>query len=291
MSPLTKLFVVLHVVLSLILVAGFVTFVNAIDNSRKAAMDAKAQLDNRTAEAEALRSQLNAAMVRADDNYKGWMAQIEEAKKGSNATAQLIADRDTKIAEITSRMAMASADLTRLSEALKASQDTQGKLQEMMVALRTSNDQAVAQSAQMSMTISELTNKLDVTERQRRMFAEQLEEARNQNTKLGAAVKDMGGNVNAILASSSSGRAGGAPRINGVVREVREIAGKQYATISVGSADSVTKGMEFKVVDRANNNFLGVLTVDTVEMNEATGRLDGPRLADIKPGVEVKTQL
>ena len=49
--------------------------------------------------------------------------------------------------------------------------------------------------------------------------------------------------------------------------------------------------MEFKVVDRATGNFLGTLTVDTVEPNEATGRLFGPSVAAIRPGVEVRTQL
>ena len=46
--------------------------------------------------------------------------------------------------------------------------------------------------------------------------------------------------------------------------------------------------MEFKVVNRDTGDFLGNLTVDSVEPNEATGRLDGPRVSDIKPGVEVK---
>ena len=50
--------------------------------------------------------------------------------------------------------------------------------------------------------------------------------------------------------------------------------------------------MVFKVIDRATGNFLGELTVDSVEPTESTGRLSsGPRLNDIKAGVEVKTQL
>ena len=37
--------------------------------------------------------------------------------------------------------------------------------------------------------------------------------------------------------------------------------------------------------------FLGILTVEQVEANEAAGRLQGPRVQDIHQGVEARTQL
>ena len=77
--------------------------------------------------------------------------------------------------------------------------------------------------------------------------------------------------------------------LDGVVRDKTVIGGVPYATISIGSADQVQKNMQFKVVD--HDRFLGYLTVDTVEPHEATGRLEGPHVNDIKSGVEVKTQL
>jgi hypothetical protein len=49
--------------------------------------------------------------------------------------------------------------------------------------------------------------------------------------------------------------------------------------------------MEFKILDRQGGNFLGTLVVDSVEPNEATGRLEGPKVAEIRPGVEARTQL
>ena len=64
-----------------------------------------------------------------------------------------------------------------------------------------------------------------------------------------------------------------------------------YRTISVGSTDSVTKGMEFKVIDIRNQQFLGTLRIELVEANEATGRLQGPRVQDVHAGAEVTTQL
>src|SRR5205823_4019058 len=159
-------------------------------------------------------------------------------------------------------LAIRSADITRLTDAVKALQDANSKQADQLASLLQSKDQAVTQAAQMSTTINELTNRLEVTERERRNFAEQLEQERQNTGKLSGAVRDLGGNVDSVLAGAGpTGR--GAPRINGVVRDVRTIAGVPYATISVGSADGVTKGMEFKIVDRATGNFLGLLTVDT----------------------------
>ena len=155
--------------------------------------------------------------------------------------------------------------------------------------LRTSNDTFVRQASDLNASVSDLTNKLDVTERERKLLAEQLTQATGEAQRLGAgAVKGAG--ITPDRAGEYVNRSG-MPAINGVIRARQNIAGREYATISVGSADGVTRGMEFKVVDRTTGNFLGTLIVDTVEPNEAVGRLEGPRVAEIRPGVEVRTQL
>ena len=59
----------------------------------------------------------------------------------------------------------------------------------------------------------------------------------------------------------------------------------------VGSAADVQKGMQFNIVDRQNGTFLGILTVDNVEQNEAAGPLKGPHVDQIKQGNEARTQL
>jgi len=283
------LFVVLLVVLSLLLAAGTVTFVNTIENYRAVSMTNKERADNMERQLTQLRGDLDAEKARSHDAVTAQAQITDQMKAAVNQANQFIADRDLKNAQLASQLAMAQADTTRLAEALKASEDTKAKQNEMIVALRQNNDQAVAQTAQMSQSINDLTNRLEVTERERRNFAEQLEQFRGENQKLGAALRDAGVNINAAMATAGNGR--GAPKINGVIRDVRTIAGRSYGTISVGSADSVTKGMEFKIVDRNTGNFLGVLTVQSVEPNEATGQITGPNVAAVKPGVEVRTQL
>ena len=76
--------------------------------------------------------------------------------------------------------------------------------------------------------------------------------------------------------------------LHGQIKTKRKINDVDYATITLGSADSVTKGMKFRVVDR--NTFLGYLTIDSVEANEAVGHLTGPNLQMVVPGSQVLTQ-
>jgi hypothetical protein len=285
----------LLVVLSLLLTAATVTFVNTLDNQRQRADQARQQFENEKARSDALLTQTQSESSQAQEAERMAQGQVEQLKQQANQGQQLIAERDVKLAAQGSDLAIQRADVTRLSEALKASEDSKGKMAEQITALRQSNDQALQQMAQSSQQISDLTNKLEVTERERRYATEQLEEMRNQTAKLSSAIQDMGRNPSEILASMAPGgssAAAVAPRINGVVRDVRTIANLPYATISVGSADGVTKGMVFNIVER-NGAFLGKLTIDTVELRESTGRIAGPadKIGNIRTGVEVKTQL
>jgi len=78
--------------------------------------------------------------------------------------------------------------------------------------------------------------------------------------------------------SAADGRA----RIEGVVKETRTVAGKTYATISVGSDDAVRRNTRLTVVGR-KGQVLGSITVTQVEPEEAIGVLRGPRVNEIRP--------
>jgi septal ring factor EnvC (AmiA/AmiB activator) len=285
LSPLTKIFVILLVIFSLLLTAGTVTFVNTQQEFSKTLKDTKALADAKVAEAANAQASLTAEKARSDEAIRTATAQIEAMKNENNRTQQAIADRDVKLAAAGAEKAMTAANIASLTEALKASEDSRSKQQEQLAALRTSSDQIQTQNAALNTQINDLTNRLDVTERDRRFLAEQNAELKQQGEKASAALKDAGIDINAV----AGGTRAGAPNVTGVVRSVRNIANLPYATISVGSSDNVTKGMEFRVVDRDAGKFLGTLTVDSVEPNEATGRLSGPRVNDIKPGTEVRT--
>ena len=286
MSPLTKTFVVLLVILSMLLSAATVVFVNANVARRDALAETLATRDRELQRANDARSEADAARQIAADNLNNAMQQNEQLKQQiNNVNAQLI-DRATQLGQAQSQIAMMSADLTRLTEGLQASEQTKSALQEQNNQLRQTNDARLTENTQLNQRVNELTSTLEQTEAARRNLAEQLAEARNRTEQMSAQLKGVGLSTEQLAAAGS--RIG--PQVSGAVRDVRPIAGIPYATISIGSNDGVRRGMEFRVVNPQTGDFLGVLTVESVELNEATGRLSGPKVAQIRQGSEVKSQ-
>ena len=287
MSALTKTFVVLHVILSMVLVSALVVFVNRTEDFRTLNTTATSKLNS--ANSNLALAQAETASIRAD-------LQKEINAKDASITAQreaIAADQTTigglngQIADLSSKNVMATSALTSANAAVQVSQQQNATIENNFTALRTQQDALQKQYTESSLHITDLQNKLDVTEKQRRYLAEQVAQLTAENTQqadvihknLPAIEERQGQVLNPTPAIA----------LDGVVRDKTVIAGVPYATISIGSADQVQKNMQFKVID--HDKFLGYLTVDTVEPHEATGRLEGPHVDDIRSGVEVKTQL
>lgn len=288
MSPLTKLFVVLQVVFSLLISSAAVVYVNTHENLNAQLTTAKQQLQDAQVEKQNAQTAAAAQRELAQEASRNAQTQIEQSRQASNQIQQRMNEQALKNAELTATLALQSADLTRVTEALKAAQNGINQKDEQIAQLRQSGDQRLQQNVELNTALTTTTSTLEVTERERRYLAEQLAELKRTADRQAGIIKDAGIN-NPMMASA--GNAAGAPPINGVVRTRRDIGGRPYASISVGSNDGVAKGMEFKVIDRSSNKFLGVLVVDSVSDTDATGRLSGPFVNEIRAGSEVKTQL
>ena len=287
MSPLTKLFVVLQVILSIALTAAVVVYVSKEDVQLQNLAAARTQAAAAQSAADQARTAMNAAQNQLTSVQQQMNQQASQLNNTITSAQQQIADLNVQLAKANTNNATQALQITQLTEGLKAATDTTSNLNQTVAQLRETADQAVRRAAEASQRISELDNTLQVTEAERRNLAEQLAEAQRNVTQLSNVLQDRGVNPREVLAGDIRPRTAGVD-INGIIREKRDIAGVPYATISVGSADDVQRGMEFKVVQ--GNQFLGTLTVDSVEQQEATGRLQGPAVAEIVPGVQVRTQ-
>ncbi len=286
MSPLTKLFVVLLVILSIAFVSGTIVALNQVDANKLAVDTLSQQLRDANTKVgtltEAVEAQRQIALATATQAS----SQKDAMQQAANALQMQINDAKAQVADVSSKMAIQSSDLTRLTEALKSSEATKSAYADQIAELRKANDTYLQQNGELNSSVTDLTNKLDVTERERKYLAEQLAQAKDTSDKLSKALNDAGIKVDL----ADAGVRGGAPKIDAIIRDTRQIAGIPYATISVGANAQVTKGMEFSLVS-SNGDFLGTLTVDSVEPDEATGRLSGPKVDQVQAGVEAKTQL
>lgn len=285
MSVLTKIFVILLVVLSLILSAATLTFVARSDDYVKLNQSLNQNLTDannslaeerskRAGDNAALTSQLAQAISERDADRAG-------RKAADLANAQLKSDLAAKEGQI--------ATLTQLKE--NDSKVTAG-IASRNETLQNRVNEIEQQVMKLTSELGE-TNRALTTAQQRESFAtasareanEKLVELKNVVDRLSGALRDRGVNPDSV----TGGVAAGAPAINGVVSAKLDIGGVPYAKISVGSDDAVSVGMTFNVVDRTSGTFLGKLTIRQVNPNESIGSLEGPAINDIKAGNEVRT--
>lgn len=287
MSALTKTFVVLLVVVSLLSAAGFIVFVNQVQNFRTMVNSANANLSQSKADLAAAKAQASALAVQVTAAQKETEAALADNAKLANDNATKVAALEAQVATDKSQAAIAAVTADNLTQALTASEGQRKALNDALTASRTELDTVSKREIDDGIAISDLTAKLDVSTRKGTDLSEQLAQSKADNERLSGLAKEAGLNPNDKIDFTRRS----APQINGIVRDTRPINGIPYATISVGSAENVTKGMTFHVVDRTHTKFLGDLVIDSVDLHEATGRLEGPGIADVRAGADVRTQL
>ena len=289
MSGLTKLFVGLLVVLSIILAAAAVGTVATLDNYVERQETAQSTITSLRSQISAAESraagQISAATERADTLRQ----QLVDTREQVNQLQTDLNSKDAQIARLTTGVEEANARNTRLAQAVQLSQATQNDLNTALAELRQQDLTQSQQSSQLQTRVTELTRERAVLERERRNLAEQLAQNQQAISRLSATVEDAGLDARAVAEGRRRGQ-GTPPPIDGVVRRTAQIAGKTFATISVGRNDEVAEGMEFNVIDDQSGEFLGRLIVQRVEPDEAVGVLQGPRVAEVSQGATVRTQ-
>ena len=293
MSAVTKLFVVLLVICSLLLVAAEVVFVNRVEDYKRQSTDqtsknqllaanleivrgdrdaARAEIQNRISERDAMKSALDDKLAASDGTIKGLNGQI---------------------AALNSQLGVKDAEITSLNETIKSAQKAQENQATEIATLRDDRNKIQQQNGDLNIQITKVTKINDQQLAEINNLQELLTAEKDRNKALALQVTQRaGGGAPALPAGTSAPAGSNAAPINGIIREVTVVSDVPYAMISVGSADHVQKGMKFSVVDQSGT-FMGVVTITTVQPNEAFGRLTGPpdKVDGIKPNMRVTTNL
>ena len=287
MSVLTKTFVVLLVVTSLLLSASIVVFVNRVEDNKALADASKRQVTAAKQQAAELTTNLTESQMARRDLQNEMTKQVGELNRTVVDREAEVQKRDGELAQLKKDSQVKEATLKGTADALRAAQEMGTGFLTANKDLRAKNDDLLKGNGELNTQVTILDNKLRQTEKAREYAEEMVVELKSQL----AGVRQKGGPAGAATIGSAAIPEGTADvPINGVVRSVDIIGGKKYATISVGSSDLVKKGMRFNVINRQGGEFLGFLTVDSVQPNEAIGQLEG-KVDKIQAGVEVKTQL
>lgn len=287
LSALTKLFIVLLVVCSLLLTAALVVFVNQRDSFVTALNSYEGRVRQLTREKEAAQQEVTSAKQLANQAAAQAVKAATDAQKKIDDLTAAAKALDVEKTQLTARVAVLDASVTDLTNAMKLSQAALGDLQKRYDAIMAEADKIRTGNAELAGANTDLQKRLDVASRELRLAIEQNTQLRKDYDIARRVLADRN-----IPVEAAPGKKVAAPNLKGVVTVVKPSTdGVTYASISLGSADKVEKGMQFYVINQATMEFLGKITIDAVEPRESFGRLEGPRIQDVQKDCQVLTQL
>ena len=287
MSPLTKVFVVVLVVLSLLLAAASVTLLSTVPNYQtqvgtltQARDAAVAEGNRRAAASDAQQSALQSQTSQLN-------GQLQSANEQAAGLRTALAKAEADKADLQGQLAQTQTTQAQLASAANAATALSDEFRQQVSTLRGDYDKTLQQYADINKENSTTSQNLQFTERKLRDTLEQLKDAQSQSSQLQDQLRQNGLNPG----QQTAGAPVSAPPINGVILAKQQSGGQSYASISVGSEDDVKVGMRFTILNPQSSEFLGFLTVEEIDDTTSIGRLSGPKVSQVSANDEVRTQV
>jgi len=276
LSALTKLFVVLLVVCSLLLSGAVAVFVNRVEDWRKANEVTKQTNVELSAQRDQWRVEAAAEKSRRTDSEN----RLESAQRALADTKDSLirekADRDKEVEALRKQQLVAEQRVKEAGEQVSAALKRADAADARVDDLIKDKTQLITAVGKHVADIADLVRQVEILKRDSRSNEELVAQLQMQ---LRAAQEIITNNRLTIDAS--------APpidlKLNGTVSAVKADGGQFYATITLGANDRVREGMSFMVMSRETTpKYLATFIVDKVDTQESFGHLEGPRPQDVK---------
>lgn len=280
MSTLTKVFIVLLSVLSIVFAVMTISVVAQTNNWRDTAL--KYETNARIADTN-LRNMIAAsAAVEATsrDAIRTHLARIGEMETQMQSNNAELAKLRTDMARVEAEKSSSEAMNRGLLAQLEAARAAESEYRTQLADIERKNIELERRNIDLNDRVNEQIAQIDVLNEQKRQYEQQLNVLRGEAEKLSnQSRRSITGLNTENPAGAAIGTAltpGGAAGIRGSVVEVRD----NLVTISNGSADGVRKDMVF-VVSRGSE-YVGDLRITHTEPNQAAGRMVQSRVAPMR---------
>jgi peptidoglycan hydrolase CwlO-like protein len=293
LSILTKVFVVLLVLFAMITSAAEIVFVQTTDASKEQIATLQAKYDNEAKGHSQDRNDADSKMLELRTQIASLQAQIGNLQSSLQDQRKEYDNQAMTLANSANDNATLKAEVAAMADAMKASQDNNGKMQAIVSDLRTSLDKLQSEHNDDSGAIAEKTNLYESANRELEFTKEQLQDLQTKSQSYLRMLQEHGISADQATSSAETNPMRPVPPITGHVSQKTDIGGVPYVTLTVGSADSVSVPMLFYVFDQDKGQFLGQVTIEKVDPNDSIGRLSGPSdtLALVRAGNEVRTRI
>jgi chromosome segregation ATPase len=283
---MTKLFVVLLIICSLLLTAATVVFVNRTEDFHKAATLSEERANRFQRDKEAAQRDADAARTRETEAIATANGKVSDLLGQIQKMTQDLAAKDAQVNDLNAKQAVAQATITDQAGGLKTMGTNVADVNARNQALTTENDKLRLTNAELVGANTDYSKRLEEADRELRFRNEQLNQAKTELARATGILQEKNIPLTPGTRTSRS-----LPDLKGVVRNVKTDEGRTYATISLGAQQKVEKGMEFSVIDQNEGTFLGKFIVDSVDPDSSFGRLEGPRVQNVRQDNVVLSRL
>ncbi len=270
MSPLTKAFVILVTILSILLVALVIPYVANTDDLRGQIGELEAEVQSAKASAKVsaqetadLRQNQAADDQQLQQRLTDLLAENTDLRNQVNAIQGDYAKAQDHIASLTASQQIVNESLNRTAELLQSRtsllEESQG-----------SNVQLNRQIAELVTANSDFAAQVDGLTQTNRILQEQLAEANRQLTML-AEGRQQGGGEDGLGGGGSSE----APvNVQGSVTAVEEVGGIKLVQLNIGRNDNITENTRVALYRGSGNNTLvGLAEIRSVDDNVSVGQM------------------
>ncbi|MBI1374974.1 MAG: hypothetical protein GC159_19830 [Phycisphaera sp.] len=287
MSIVTKIFIVLVMILSVLLVALIVPFVRNTDTYRKKYEETQKLLEVARKDVQIHEADLNARV-------NAHAAEIAEWENVSTQLRAQINDKDTQIQaqaarviELQNANAAVEGRLAQLSAALKQATEINTALQDEIVDRREKMLKLQTRTIELSDQLRDMTTQRDTLVQLTRLNKETITDLEAQNQELVEKLDSLSAESKQKPETELSKITGGlvpTHAIQGIVTDVKVIGDDTFVAVNVGMNDGVKEGMKFMI--HKGDVYLGDVIVNTVDRNSAAGRVT-LKAGDITPNAEI----
>ncbi len=278
MSTMTKLFIVLTSVLSIVVSCLFVAAAAQWENWRVLAQQYQVERNAALTQMHAAKVDAYAALAMKDEALAERAREIEENQKTILRLNEELARARAAQAQALNEKLAAEAGRTKLQEILDVQTAELKAVQKQNQTLLTQNIDLQSRNARTNARVLELTTSVTILTDQVRNMQEKLLACEQQVARAQQVPA-----LRPVAALAAPGAAPVSPPVKGEIRgQIVEVSGN-YASINVGETSGVVPGLSFMVY-RDPGTYLGELEIDVVRPKEAGGKLTALAVGEIRPG-------
>lgn len=271
MSPLTKTFVVLVTLLSVVFVALVIPMVAKTDDYKSQVATLKTQLAAAQAKAAMTEQDIQNVYAKTRGDIASLTAEKGNLQSQIDSLTAKLKDSEGSVADLRADLELAKADASRLT----AASQQQAQLLEDVTKDSNSARQSLlsekTKSIQLEDALTKANGEVANITRQLKRMREAMVALEEENRKYAQTLASMPQATTSQAGVNQIVFAPGGKKIQGQVQAVERVSDVTLALVNIGTSDGVKENMKFNI--HRNGNFVGNLIVETVDTTDSSGRI------------------